>query len=286
LNEPLIYDLHQDAWDNLSRLFSSIISVRDDHDFDEDVNYDDDEIYDEDEEEDVHYEQFVLDYKLDKSSLIKELDACVRSVMSNIANKDAANLRADFDNVVSLCEELDIHFETQFEEIESYLDILNVYESRVIYLPKHDIIYTPQLILEVHSELIKLIARNPRLIFEITPHQFEEIIAELFFKKGFDVELTKKTRDGGRDIIAVSKEMDVKTKYLIECKRYAVTNKVSIGVVQRLLGVKVAESANKAILATTSGFTKDARKFANNHLWELDLKDYDDIMSWIKAYRC
>lgn len=273
LNEPLTSDLHQHAWRNLHRLFSSILSIREDYEPLEDASYDDEEIY-------------VLYSKLHKESLAKDFDVYAESIIQNLAEKNARNLKADFDNLVSLCEELGIHLEEVFEEVESYLDILTVSQDQVLYLPKHDVIYTPQLILELHSELINLIARNPKLIFEISPHKFEEIIAELFFKKGFEVELTKKTRDGGRDIIAVSKEMDVRTKYLIECKRYAITNKVSIGLVQRLLGVKVAESANKAILATTSGFTKDARKFANSHLWDLDLKDYDDIMSWIKAYRC
>lgn len=273
MKEPLTSDLHQDAWDNLSRLFASIISIRDDYELPDDASYDDEEVY-------------VLYSKLHKESLANDFNVNADSIMKNLADRNIAGLKADFDNVVTICEELDIHLESEFEEIESYLDILNVPPSRIIYLPKHDIIYTPQLIREVHSELINLIARNPKLLYEISPRKFEEIIAELFFKKGFDVELTKQTRDGGRDIVAISKEMDVRTKYIIECKRYAIENKVSIAVVQRLLGVKFAESANKAILATTSGFTKDARKFANSHVWDLDLKDYNDIMSWIKAYRC
>ena len=273
MNEPRTSDLHQDAWDNLHRLFLSIISRFDDYEPTVVTSFEDEEVYD-------------LYSRMHKESLINQLGLSADSIMNIIGNKDAGSLKTEFDSVVSICEELDIHLEPEFEEIESYLDILNVSQSNVIYLPKHDVIYTPQLIFEVHSELIKFIARNPTLLFEISPRKFEEIIAELFLKKGFDVELTKQTRDGGRDIIAISKEMDVQTKYIIECKRYAIENKVSIGLVQRLLGVKFAESANKAILATTSGFTKDAQKFANSHLWDLDLKDYHDIMSWIKAYRC
>lgn len=290
LKESLTSNLREEAWDNLQRLFSSIISDESDSDDDSDLE---DDIYDkeeehEEEEEEEDYESTAMEYvindELDKEPLVAELSTYATSIINNLARKDARNLRADFESMVSLCEELDIHHEDVFEEIESYLDILNVSEGKLIYLPKHDSIYTPQLILAVHSDLIKLIARQPNLIFEISPRKFEEIIAELFFKKGFEVELTKQTRDGGRDIIAISKEMDVRTKYLIECKRYAMTRNISIGVVQRLLGVKVAESANKAILATTSGFTKDARKFANSHLWDLDLKDHKDIMTWIRTY--
>lgn len=270
MNEPLTSDLHQDAWDNLRPLFSSIISALDEYVAEEDYpEYDD---------------GYIVYSEMHKQSLINNLRRYADSLMNNLENKDAVSLRADFDLVLPTCEELGIYLDVEFEEIQSYLDLLNVSEGRLIYLPKHDVIYTPQLILEVHSEIIKLIAREPNLIFEISPRKFEEIIAELFFKKGFEVELTKQTRDGGRDIVAIKKEMDVKTKYLIECKRYAMKRKISVGVVQRLLGVKVAESANKAILATTSDFTKDARRFAHSHLWDLDLKDHNDIMSWIKAY--
>jgi HJR/Mrr/RecB family endonuclease len=32
---------------------------------------------------------------------------------------------------------------------------------------------------------------------------FEEFVAELFHEFGYEVELTKRTRDGGRDVIAI-----------------------------------------------------------------------------------
>jgi HJR/Mrr/RecB family endonuclease len=131
---------------------------------------------------------------------------------------------------------------------------------------------------------MRRIAKSPRLIHQISPRQFEEIVAELFAMNGYKVELTKMTRDGGRDIVAIYETMGISTKYLIECKRYAMSNKVSLGLVQRLFGVMVAEQANKAILATTSTFTKDARFFANTHMWDLDLKDYNDILMWINSY--
>jgi Restriction endonuclease len=289
----LTSDIHQDAWNNLEVLFSNILAkikwdetreaeYEDDEDEDEDDEDEDED--DEGEYEDGIYIDPYVDYG--QEEYLHELERCIKLIRNKLSIKDVSNLKGDFDDLVSACEELNLHIEEEFEEIESYLDILNVYEGQLIYVPKHDTIYTPTLILEVHSELIKMIARNPKMVFEISPRKFEEIIAELFFKKGFEVELTKATRDGGRDIVAVYEHMNVKSKYLIECKRYAPTNKVSIGIVQRLFGVKVAESANKAILATTSFFTKDARNFANNHLWDLDLKDYNDIMAWIKTYRC
>jgi restriction system protein len=120
-------------------------------------------------------------------------------------------------------------------------------------------------------------------LYSLHPRKFEEVIAEIFLRNGFHVELTKATRDGGKDIIAVDNKMGISTKYIIECKRYSKKNKISIALVQRLLGVKIATSANKAILATTSTFTKDAMLFTSNCVWDLELKDYADIVGWLKS---
>ena len=172
-----------------------------------------------------------------------------------------------------------------WKEITSSLAILSLSNPVIIFsLPTSIII--PKLVVSVQQALIDIIERDPRRIFSISSRQFEEVIAEVFAKRGFDVELTKQTRDGGRDIVAIGSSMGIRHKYLIECKRYAPSRNVSIAAVQRLYGVKIAERANKAILATTSGFTRDAREFAHQHIWDIDLRAYDDIMAWIKTYRC
>ena len=215
---------------------------------------------------------------------LHELKDTVDLISWKLSQDNSKELEADFSELISICSELGLDLEDEFEQIQSYLDVLSFEEGTLIYVPKRNLIHTPQLILEVNDDLIKKIAREPDLLFQISPRKFEEIIADVFFKRGFEIELTKSTRDGGRDIIAFYDHMNIKTKYLIECKRYAKTNKVSIGIVQRLFGVKMAEAANKAILATTSTFTRDARHFASSHVWDLDLKDYEHIMAWIKAY--
>jgi hypothetical protein len=112
---------------------------------------------------------------------------------------------------------------------------------------------------------------------------FEELVAELFGGFGYDVELTKQTRDGGRDIIAVKRE-EVQVKYLIECKRPDPGGKVGVRPVRELLGVWQDEGATKAILATTAYFSKDAKLYFERHPWILELKEYDDLKNWIDQY--
>lgn len=165
-------------------------------------------------------------------------------------------------------------------------DVYSFEEEVKLYLPEEKQIITR---LQSGTELlIDAILKNPELIRKIDPRKFEELIAHVFSRAGFGVELTKQTRDGGFDILAIRDDLGIRAKYIIECKRYAETNHVSVDLVRNLYGVQMATGANKSILATTSTFTPDAKKFATATQmteWAMDLKDYDDVMDWVKASR-
>ncbi len=115
-------------------------------------------------------------------------------------------------------------------------------------------------------ELISALKYSPELMREITPREFEEVVTEIFRSKGFDVDLTKRTSDGGKDIIAIHTDgLGIKNKYFIECKRYAEDNKVGVALVRALQGVKnTKDGPNKTILVTTSSFTSGAKNYIAN----------------------
>jgi HJR/Mrr/RecB family endonuclease len=113
--------------------------------------------------------------------------------------------------------------------------------------------------------------------------KFEELVAELFVGFGYEVELTKRTRDGGKDIIAI-RNAEVNTRFLIECKRPEPGTPIRVAAVRELYGVLEDDGASKAILATTSYFTPDALLFSEKHRWELELKDFDALRQWIAKY--
>lgn len=113
---------------------------------------------------------------------------------------------------------------------------------------------------EVWRRLLVECGREPNRLRELGSRQFEELVAFLFGEFGYDVELTQKTRDGGRDIIAI-RHGEVHCRYLIECKHPVTGAKIGVRPVRELYAVKVDEGATKAILATTSEFTRDAQIF-------------------------
>lgn len=176
--------------------------------------------------------------------------------------------------------------------IRGFQDIELVFEEEIysfkdqskLYLPEEKKIIT-SLSLSV-SDMIAELAKNPQHLYQISPRNFEEIIAHIFSRNGFSVELTKQSRDGGRDIIAVKSDLGIPSKYLIECKRYAHDNPVSVELVRSLYGVQMQEGANKSVLATTSRFTMDAKKFAeatNTTQWAMALRDFNDICKWLNS---
>ncbi|MDO8946156.1 MAG: restriction endonuclease [Desulfocapsaceae bacterium] len=137
----------------------------------------------------------------------------------------------------------------------------------------------------INLEILKYLHKHPSLMYSLKPRQFEELICEILSGFGWQVELTPATRDGGYDIFAISKDLaSTKTSWLIECKRYAPERKVGIDVVRSLCGVKNDLKAANAMIATTSFFTKGVLDSKNSR-YDLELKDYNAIVEWLKHYK-
>lgn len=138
------------------------------------------------------------------------------------------------------------------------------------------------------KELIFEISREPRVLRSLNSRKVEELVAGLIEDKGFMVELTAKTRDGGRDIIAVKGKGELlkDEKYLIEVKHPAPDNPVSVGAVRELVGVGEVDPNTGLILVSTTRFTKDAVELAAREAlrFRLSLRDYNDLMAWVEEY--
>ena len=138
----------------------------------------------------------------------------------------------------------------------------------------------------ITTELIEVLKKHPLSMYQIKPRQFEELIAEILASNGWNVQLTPATRDGGYDIFAISKDMQsgTRTSWIIECKKYAPENKVGVNIVRTLYGVKSDRKAANALLATSSYYTKGAKAFRASR-YDIELKDYNDILEWINQYK-
>jgi len=127
---------------------------------------------------------------------------------------------------------------------------------------------------------------NNQQLFFLSPRDFEKMVAELLSNKGFDVELTKQTRDKGYDILALHHNIVgfAPVKYLVECKRFNEQRKVGVDIIRSFKEVLLTEQANKGLIITTSYFSKDAISKQQMTPLFLELKDKNDVMQWISEY--
>lgn len=147
-----------------------------------------------------------------------------------------------------------------------------------------DVKDTNLVVISIDEEVKKYLNKHPQKLYELSPRQFEELIASILKDLGFEVELTQATRDGGRDIIAHVRNAVSSYLTYIECKRYAPDNKVGVGIVREVIGVHHIRKPTKSIIVTTSFFSKDAIREAEKMESQLDLKDFNSIKEWLRRY--
>ncbi len=157
--------------------------------------------------------------------------------------------------------------------------------SNQIVLPEKEVsrIILP-IVKDTSKKIITSLQRHPGDIFQVSPFEFEHILAELLRDMGYEIEITQQTRDGGKDILAYKHTPIGKLLFLVEAKRYRQDRKVGVDLVRSLYGTLMDHKANSAMLVTTSSFTADARDFQKKYQYLLSLKEYEDIVSWILKY--
>jgi CheY-like chemotaxis protein len=142
-----------------------------------------------------------------------------------------------------------------------------------------------EVITSANVEILQLADRNPQLLWSISPRQFEELVAEILNRFGYQATLTPESKDGGVDILAARKDALGEFLCLVECKRYVPPNKVGVALVRSLHGVLEKTRATAAMLVTTSYFTRDAQEFQQDLMHRLHLRDYIALKSWLKQLR-
>ncbi|MEE9553952.1 MAG: restriction endonuclease [candidate division Zixibacteria bacterium] len=133
------------------------------------------------------------------------------------------------------------------------------------------------------ARVISELARNPDLLHSLAPRKFEELVAELLQRQGFETRLTPQTRDGGFDIWAAQKDLLGKHLYLVECKRQSAKRHVGVRIVRALNGVVEEQRASGGIIVTTSRFTKPALQLAETLQYRISLKEISHLQQWIAA---
>jgi hypothetical protein len=134
-----------------------------------------------------------------------------------------------------------------------------------------------------NDQIMAHLAENPRLLYELTPRRFEELVAEIYSRSGYEVELTPASGDGGADVYAIRRDDLGSTLIVVQAKRYKPDLKVEASAVRELLGTVNLTQASAGVLITTSGFRPGAESLAQQLRWRLSLKDYARLQRLLKA---
>jgi hypothetical protein len=129
-------------------------------------------------------------------------------------------------------------------------------------------------IAEISEELIARLAAEPELLYKLAPRRFEEVVAELYHRRGFEARLTPSTGDAGIDVYVVRHDELGTSLSVVQCKRYSPSHKVGPGLVRELQGSVLGAGAATGVLLTTSFFTRGARALEQRFRYQLSLQDY------------
>ena len=128
-------------------------------------------------------------------------------------------------------------------------------------------------------------AAQPEQLEGMGDRKFEEFVAEMLNRDGFEVRLTPQTRDGGYDVLAMRRLPAFELLFLVECKRYRRSRKVGVEIVRSLYGVVCEKRANAGLIVTTSTFSKPALAKTHELGTQLALKDYHGLVEWMRRLR-
>lgn len=123
------------------------------------------------------------------------------------------------------------------------------------------------------SNMIGFVSQNVDLLHQVSPREFEILIAGLLHGRGYEVELTQSSRDGGIDVFAMKYDGVFVSRFAIECKRYSPDNPVGVKTCRELFGVVESQRLTGGIIATSSKFTKPAIAFSEQLCDRLSLID-------------
>jgi hypothetical protein len=146
------------------------------------------------------------------------------------------------------------------------------------------LVYRPKVLERANAAVMRWLRTRPAAVDRLHHRSFEAIVAEVLREKGWQVELTKQTRDGGYDVLAIRTDsLGVTVKLIVECKLFGLGHPVGVAMVDRLVGVSVRERSS-AMLVTNSRFTRTAWKtWQRQGKRDLSLVDRDALFEWLHA---
>jgi hypothetical protein len=133
---------------------------------------------------------------------------------------------------------------------------------------------------EITQELLQYFAQHPNELHQMEWRKFEYLLDAIFRNQGYRTELGPGRADAGVDLRLVQKDSIGEIVTLVQAKRYAPKNAITLDAVSALYGVVEDQQANRGLFVTTSRYLPSATRFAAKHSQRLVLADSSDVARW------
>lgn len=135
-------------------------------------------------------------------------------------------------------------------------------------------------------DILAMMQRDPESMYQLDWRKWEEIIAGAYRRQGFEVILTPRSNDRGRDVIATHHELG-SIRFYDQVKAYAPGHVVTLEEVHAMLGVLSSQpNVSKGVITTTSTFAPGVLQdpgIGQLIPYRLELKDRDALLSWLSS---
>lgn len=132
---------------------------------------------------------------------------------------------------------------------------------------------------------VEMIQRDPESIYRIDPQVWEELIAGAYQRAGYEVILTPRSGDFGRDVVATKRGVG-SIRIFDQVRAKQPGNVVTAEEVRAMLGVITgAQNVSKGVITTTSTFApriSDDPYISPYIPYRLELKGRDKLLPWLE----
>jgi hypothetical protein len=126
------------------------------------------------------------------------------------------------------------------------------------------------------TDIIKILkASFSNRFSDFPPTDFEDFMAQLFKDNGYEVKQTSYSGDYGADLIIVKNSEMI----AVQVKRYAEDNNVGVRDINQVIGAKKYYQCHRAIIITTSSYTKAGSTLATKT--GVELWDWNKLQKYI-----
>lgn len=210
------------------------------------------------------YKEYVQD-KVNKEKNLQTYELCMNQLKYNERIYRIKNKQEAWEGLTWVLPLLNINPMKALKALGMYFD------AECIYMPDDRIYGISDAMDIIEEKYIKSASDKNAYIFSLTSREFEILIAILYEALGYKVNLTKATRDGGKDIIAEINENERKEKVFVECKLYK-TCELKKETVRALGYTMLSEEATRAVIFT-SGYDTKALKEMDTRIQIFDMEE-------------